>query len=616
MATIVGKNSRGGIAKVGKSGVRKTDYEDFSGNIVKGTASIDKPENKPGVLNAVIATPSKKKVTAPIVATADLATEDLANKQTQFDQLQQDVANHQPVADVTEPKPIEPKPEEPKKEKTLDEQINEVAKGFGIDETPNETPKSQEEKDLIANEQQRKKVELERDSKASTAIARLDKIASGVYPLNTSEKALLASTKQAFQSVIEAQKVANQAYTGQMKELAAQRGFNMTTPDQAIGLAYQAISTGNAKIADLNGQLSSKIAELTLGFQKQDYDMIKGAWDTSAKLFEERLQTIKDTHDEIQDILKVQRETAAKLEEVKQKKIEATNKIAESAAKNGAPPEVLQAISDMQDDTSGAIQIAGSYLQEGTGTVGEYLFYKREAERMGQVPMSYNDYATMDANRKRPVTNITMAGDSGYTSKQASVITKINDAIAKNATYTKTANMRTYIDNVLTGLSQGTGVGDIAAINQFQKVIDEGAVTRDQDVKLIQGAQSVANQLKTKISALESGQQLSQQQRDDMRKYVQDIMKTQLQVSKNDPFIKAKVKEAEINGIDVEDTILSDLNTESVSTVQDALQLETEAENAVTEWIAQSEENEQRLIDLQSIAPNATMAEIKDQLGI
>jgi hypothetical protein len=97
----------------------------------------------------------------------------------------------------------------------------------------------------------------------------------------------------------------------------------------------------------------------------------------------------------------------------------------------------------------------------------------------------------------------------GYNEDQNKVITRVDDKISKNDTYKKTSNMRGYVDNVTGALALGTGTGDLAAINQFQKVIDEGAVTRDQDVKLIQNSQSLINKLKTKIKGLEEGDQLS-----------------------------------------------------------------------------------------------------------
>lgn len=150
-------------------------------------------------------------------------------------------------------------------------------------------------------------------------------------------------------------------------------------------------------------------------------------------------------------------------------------------------------------------------------------------------------------------------GTGEYTPKQLQTLTKLNQDVSKNSTYSKTTSMRNYGDNVIASLSLGSGVGDIAAINQFQKVIDEGAVTRDQDVKLIQGAQSLANTLKTKLKRLEKGEQLSPELRTQMRTAVESMYEKQVEALQKDPYIKAKTKEAELYGLTVQDTILGEL---------------------------------------------------------
>ena len=149
----------------------------------------------------------------------------------------------------------------------------------------------------------------------------------------------------------------------------------------------------------------------------------------------------------------------------------------------------------------------------------------------------------------------------GYTEKQRAAITKLNnDIVTKSETYKKTTSMRAFADNVIAALQQGTGVSDIAAINQFQKVIDEGAVTRDQDVKLIQQSQSLADGLKLKITKLQKGEQLSTTQRQEMRQLIESLYSNQVTALKKDPFIAAKTKEAELNEITIQDTIIGELS--------------------------------------------------------
>lgn len=150
-------------------------------------------------------------------------------------------------------------------------------------------------------------------------------------------------------------------------------------------------------------------------------------------------------------------------------------------------------------------------------------------------------------------------GYGGYNDDQNKVITRVDDKVSKNDTYKKTNNMRSYVDNVNTSLSQGTGTGDLAAINQFQKVIDEGAVTRDQDVKLIQSSQSLVNRLKSYEKKLSKGEQLSPELRTEMRTAANAMYEAQVKALSKDPFIESKKSELERYGIDPNDTIIGEL---------------------------------------------------------
>lgn len=70
-------------------------------------------------------------------------------------------------------------------------------------------------------------------------------------------------------------------------------------------------------------------------------------------------------------------------------------------------------------------------------------------------------------------------------------------------------------------LSLDTGTGHIAAINALQKMIDQGAVVRDQDVALIQSAQSYLDQRKNDIERLKTGKLLGA----DLQKEMRDLAK-------------------------------------------------------------------------------------------
>lgn len=73
--------------------------------------------------------------------------------------------------------------------------------------------------------------------------------------------------------------------------------------------------------------------------------------------------------------------------------------LVKTARNNGAPADVIQGILNSAN-MADAYNAAGSYASGGTGIIGEYNFYKAQAEARGQVPVDFNTYQNMDANRK------------------------------------------------------------------------------------------------------------------------------------------------------------------------------------------------------------------------
>lgn len=249
-------------------------------------------------------------------------------------------------------------------------------------------------------------------------------------------------------------------------------------------------------------------------------------------------------------------------------------------------PNKMELLSKLNKVTSmdEAIQIAGKYS-------GDYLKVQLLKEQIAtERAQRANIYSTIDARN-------TETSDGNYTEKQLKAITKLNQDVSKNSTYTKTTSMRNYGDNVIASLSLGSGVGDISAINQFQKVIDEGAVTRDQDVKLIQGAQSLSNTLKTKMKKLERGEQLSSELRTQMRQAVEAMYEKQVEALQKDPYISAKTKEAGLYGLGVTDTILGELGGFT----------QTQQSNPFSDALGQTNQQFNGTSIIQSVQPNGTI---------
>jgi len=327
------------------------------------------------------------------------------------------------------------------------------------------------------------------------------------------------------------------------------------------GIISEEERQGIARISELEGQKNAALAAAKSAYENEQWDRYTTLVTVAEKNYDKQIKTLEDIQKQqadydkrIQDALKDEQENYNKYV------LSPINDILKTAKKNGAPVDIINSINNAQS-VADALNAAESYMQDipNGGVVGEYLFYKKEAIAAGQVPVDFNTYSDMDANRKRSVSNIFMEG--GLNSKQLTALTKINENVSNNAMYKKTNTMQTFVNNTLSALSQRNGVSDIAAINQFQKVIDEGAVTRDQDVKLIQSANSFINKYwNAKKNKFISGDQLTENQRQEMRDIAVKMYQTQIKALQKDPYIIAKNQEAKMYGIDPNDTILGGLD--------------------------------------------------------
>ena len=76
---------------------------------------------------------------------------------------------------------------------------------------------------------------------------------------------------------------------------------------------------------------------------------------------------------------------------------------------------------------------------------------------------------------------------------------------------------------IMAALDQNNGLGDLAAINSYQRLIDD-AVVRGEDVRLIQQSQSLVDYFRTMIGSAAEGKKLGDTQRIELRKASKDFI--------------------------------------------------------------------------------------------
>lgn len=181
--------------------------------------------------------------------------------------------------------------------------------------------------------------------------------------------------------------------------------------------------------------------------------------------------------------------------------------IMKSAAANGAPKAVIDAIGNAKDVQS-AFNAAGDYTQSATGIIGEYNFYKRQAIAAGQTPVDFNTYQNMDANRKAKVAAAGIGGGSDLSSKEATIYNQIVNkfnASPLSAAKDRTVVLQGTIDNVLKNPSDAAqqlalAYGYVQALDTYQSSVREGELNN------VNTIDSKAGQLKNYADQMTNGQ--------------------------------------------------------------------------------------------------------------
>lgn len=403
--------------------------------------------------------------------------------------------------------------------------------------------------------------------------------------LNDNQKAQIKAIQDTYTRLLDQQAKDNANLTGGVT--VAQNLYGIGNTLMGMGAIKTSIDQGTAKIADITSKMNSDVAKMTQAFQSDNLDVLKEAYTSYVNNSTSLQKAIDDQHDKAvqfdRDIRQQKATAQAQFDND-------ARQLINDAQKGNATPEQINAMMEAQSrgDFAGMVKAGGDSLLSASGTVGEYYAYARDAKSRGLVPMSMDDYFTKDANRKAKVAAAGAArygGVQGLTKDQYKIITDINETVTKSPVYKTVQSAQAFVDGVKASLEEKTGLGDIAAINQFQKVIDEGAVTRDQDVKLVIGAQTIMNRLKTwKERNVDTGEVMGDKLRAEMNGVMDALLKVKVDRLVKSPEIASQLRIAKKTGINPEDTIIDIINNAPSSTGQDHIQSEEQAKKTVIDY--------------------------------
>lgn len=128
-----------------------------------------------------------------------------------------------------------------------------------------------------------------------------------------------------------------------------------------------------------------------------------------------------------------------------------------NSAPSGVVQKTIQAIAT--GGLAAGLKEAGVYAQGGgTGIIGEYNYYKAQAEAAGQIPVDFNTYQNMDANRKAKVAAAGVA-KTGEVGKDGLVKVTNKEIQDINQTITAKNSLIALVDSMITSINDyGTQV--------------------------------------------------------------------------------------------------------------------------------------------------------------
>lgn len=102
-------------------------------------------------------------------------------------------------------------------------------------------------------------------------------LANGTYPLTSTEQAQVTALQNSFAALVTQQETANANLTG--GTTIAENLYGMGTSLSGVGQIQQTVTSGLAKIADLNNKMVSAVSSMETAFQQNDLAAMKDAYD-------------------------------------------------------------------------------------------------------------------------------------------------------------------------------------------------------------------------------------------------------------------------------------------------------------------------------------------------
>jgi len=279
-------------------------------------------------------------------------------------------------------------------------------------------------------------------------------------------------------------------------------------PISSEGIVTAQESYGIKQIADLDNQENQLIMAAKEAQRTGDFRIMESINAEIEKKRQQKIEVATNLNKDIADRnnklrennLQIQKENA--ISELYSSGITDTAEIAKRLQKNGVNATVKE-ISDTTALLSG---------QGGSGIIGEYNYYKNDAIKRGQVPLSFDAYQTQDANRKKSIAAAGIANQFGLDKEQRTRVAGLLDDYDKQTKDKKTViNQSSQIDALSSlALSSNPDKGSRAAaqiglIFSYMKMLDPTSTVREGEYATAQNTAGVDDKVRNAYNKVRDG---------------------------------------------------------------------------------------------------------------
>ena len=194
-----------------------------------------------------------------------------------------------------------------------------------------------------------------------------------------------------------------------------------------------------------------------------------------------------------------------------------------TAVQPAVAPDLPGALREIRTNPYGAGKeytptILKQMMPEDTSDYKNFLKVKAEFDTKG-IPITFNQYQDIEANRKRPVTNVSVnTGQHGFENALKLRTDFRNEPIYKGFEEVKAANLQ-----IQQAAKMATPAGDLAAATKIMKILDPGSVVRESELGMAMAASGLEDRARNYANMVITGQKLTPTQRKDFTELGQQL---------------------------------------------------------------------------------------------